>query len=150
MLNLVYVSGKALVTQKANVRKAGEPAGCAGATHEYFSPDTVALSTIEKDVVFAVEGTVDLKKLHRTTLPKRKPGNLLLSNVVSWNRATDGEHHVTASNRTCFSVATAPISLPLLLLLYPSNQFAIFAGCRCLYRSSTNAQYHVIDLAWLQ
>lgn len=73
----------------------GEPAGCAGATHEYFSPDTVALSTIEKDVVFAVEGAVDLKKLHRSTLPKRKPGNLLLSNVVSWNRATDGEHHVT-------------------------------------------------------
>jgi hypothetical protein len=55
MLNLVYVSGKAMVTRRANVRNAGEPAGCAGVTDEYFSPDTVALSTIEKDAVFAVE-----------------------------------------------------------------------------------------------
>jgi hypothetical protein len=72
MLNLVYVSGKALVTQKANVRKAGEPAGCAGATHEYFSPDTVALSTIEKDVLFAVEGAVDPKKVAQNDPAEKK------------------------------------------------------------------------------
>ena len=49
------------------------------ATDEYFSPDTVALSTIEKDVVFAVEVRSTKRSCTERTCPKGKPGNLLLS-----------------------------------------------------------------------
>jgi hypothetical protein len=43
MLNLVYVSGKGAGNPKGKCSEGGEPAGCAGATDEYFSPDTVAV-----------------------------------------------------------------------------------------------------------